>query len=165
MARAKSKRKQHHWRPVAPDGPVDTPSLAAFRQLAIDIEEGLRALQWQQVDQILELMYELKKMGFGHYAAADIVGEAAGYKGQWAMILERIAVTFPEPSRVPGFGVIMYRVALRSRDPWSAIEYAAKNNLTTEQFNAWIDETEPDRKRYKYAQKKAAGAMQQTEGD
>lgn len=162
---AKSKRKKHPWKPKPPTGPIDTRSLDAFKQLAADTEAELRALKWRQADQVLDLIHELTALGFGHYAAAWIIGEAAGYKAHWAMLMEKLAVTFPEPSRVPGLEMIIYRVALRSRDPWLAVEYAAENNLTSQQLKAWIDKNEPETKRIRRTDVRVAGVMRKSQGD
>ena len=162
---AKSKRKKHPWRPKPPTGPIDTRSLDAFKQLAADTEAELRVLKWRQADQVLELIHELTALGFGHYAAAQLIGEAAGYENGWARILEKIAVTFPEPSRMPGVDMGVHRAALRSRDPWATVEYAAKNKLNANQLRAWIDKNEPETKRGRRANVRVAGVMRQTEGD
>ena len=162
---ARSRRKQYPWRPKAPDSVVDTRSLDAFKQLSITIDEKMRAFQWRQADAVLELVYELTALGFGHYAAARIIGETVGRGAHWAMKLEKVAVKFPEPYRVPGIDVITHIVALRARDPWLAIEYAAENNLTTAQFRAWIDKTEPERKRVKRTETRVVGVMRKKRGD
>jgi hypothetical protein len=81
------------------------------------------------------------------------------------MLLVRVAVTFPEPSRIPGVSMQVYKVALRSRDPWFAVEHAAKEGMNSTQLRAWIDENEPETRRVKRTETRVVGKMRQKRGD
>lgn len=161
----KSKRRKHPWKPTPPTAPSDTTKLDEFGRLVAEFEALELALHWRLADLALDLLHDLKALGFGQYAAAALIGEAAGKQRHWAMLLAKVAVTFPEPSRIPSLNMQVYKVALRSHDPWRAIEHAAKEGLNSTQLRAWIDKNEPETKRVRSTETRVVGRMRQKRGD
>lgn len=137
-------------------------SVDELQQAIVDVEEGIRALEWARVDVVAGVMDMLVASGASKRRAASIAGSAAQRREHWALLCHRLHHTFPDELRFPHVDLFVYRTALSANDPVTALLLAADEQWSAKDLLTWIDQ---DRGKDRGTSIHVTGHMTWTGGD